>query len=148
MNNEGQTLTYTIEPGMVNDERIVFEGEGQQEPEVLPGDIILILKQKKHKRFNRKDNDLYTEMKLNLEEALLGFSKPMKMLDGRTIEIRSEPGEIIQPFSWKVIEDEGMPLKEDPSEKGKLHIKFKINVPKKLTDKQKELVEQIFKGEE
>uniref|UniRef100_A0A7S3KDZ5 Chaperone DnaJ C-terminal domain-containing protein n=1 Tax=Euplotes crassus TaxID=5936 RepID=A0A7S3KDZ5_EUPCR len=130
---------------MVNEEKIVFEREGQQQPEVIPGDVILILKQKKHKRFSRVENDLYTEMKLTLEEALLGFSKPMKMLDNRTIEIRSESGEIIQPFSWKVIEGEGMPLREDPSEKGKLHIKFKVSVPKKLTDKQKELVEKIFK---
>ena len=133
---------------MKNDEKIVFEREAQQQPEVIPGDVILILKQRKHKKFKRVENDLYTEMKLTLDEALLEFSKPMKMLDGRKIEIRSEENEIIQPFSWKVIENEGMPLRDDPSEKGKLHIKFVVSVPKKLDAVQKELVEEIFKESE
>ena len=145
---EEQILEYTIEKGMVHGETIVFEREGPQQPDFMPGDVILSLNLKKHKRFKRVDDDLYTEMKLTLEEALLGFSKPMTMLDGRKIEVRSEPGEIIQPFSWKVIENEGMPLKDDPTDQGKLHIKFKVSVPKELSDEQKRIVEEIFKEDE
>ena len=74
-------------------------------------------------------------MTITLEEALLGFKKKITHLDGRVIEVSSEDGEIIQPFSWKIIEDEGMPVHGQPSTKGELHVKFTITFPKELSDK-------------
>lgn len=142
---EAKTLEVVIEPGMRNEEKIVFERDGQQQPDVIPGDVIIILKQATHNRFSRIGDDLYIDMKITLEEALLGFSKPIKMLDGRKIEIRSEPNEIIQPFGWKIIEDEGMPVKDDPADRGKLHVKFIVEIPKQLSSAQKEIVQKIFK---
>jgi DnaJ-class molecular chaperone len=142
---ESKTLNIVVEPGMQNEEKIIFERDAQQQPDVIPGDVIVILKQKKHSKFGRIDDDLYYDMKITLEEALLGFSKPIKMLDGRSIEIRSEPNEIVQPFSWKIIEEEGMPVKNNSSVKGKLHVKFIVGIPKKLSSNQREIVQEIFK---
>jgi DnaJ family protein A protein 2 len=96
----------------------VFARESEQQPDIIPGDVIIILRQAPHKRFKRVGNNLFTEMTLTLEEALLGFKKKMVHLDGRVIEIRSELNEIIQPFSWKIIEEEGMPINGNPSETG------------------------------
>ena len=144
---ETKTLHVKIEPGMQNEEKIVFEKDAQQQPGVIPGDVIVILKQQKHNNYSRVGNNLFTEMKITLQEALLGFKKPLRLLDGRTIEVRSEPNEIIQPFSWKIIEGEGMPIKENKSQKGQLHVKFIVSIPSQLSAEQKEVVKKIFKEE-
>ena len=132
---------------MQNEEKITFAREGQQQPDVIPGDVIFVLKQKHHKTYNRVGNDLYREMKITLQESILGFSKKIKTLDKREIYVRSNPNELIKPFSWMIIEGEGMPIKDDPNDRGDLHIKFIVDFPEKLTQKQKEAIKQIFKDE-
>uniref|UniRef100_A0A7S3JAJ1 Chaperone DnaJ C-terminal domain-containing protein n=1 Tax=Euplotes harpa TaxID=151035 RepID=A0A7S3JAJ1_9SPIT len=147
VNPESKTLHVVVTPGMQNGEKVIFEKDGPQQPDVIPGDVVVILKQSKHDQFNRVGDDLYTEMMITFKEAMMGFKKPLKHLDGRKIEVRSEPQEIIQPFSWKIIENEGMPLKDNPTQKGKLHIKFIVSLPDQLTPEQKELVKEMLKEE-
>jgi len=96
--------------------------------------------------FRRVGDNLYMNMDITLEESLLGFSKSFKHLDGHEVIVKSEPGEIIQPFSWGIFKDEGMPIR-GTSDHGELHVKFLVNFPKTLSAKQKELVELIFPEE-
>lgn len=49
----------------------------------------------------------------------------------------------MQPFSWKILKDEGMPIR-GTGEFGELHVKMLVNFPKDLNDKQKQLVDLIF----
>jgi DnaJ-class molecular chaperone len=144
---ESKTLQLTIEPGMQNKEKVIFERDGAQQPNVIPGDVIMILKQKKHKKYNRVGNNLYTNMKITLEDALFGFTKTLKSLDGREITVSADASEDIQPFSWKIIKGEGMPLKDNPTEKGDLHVKLMVKMPAKLSEEQKKMVREIFKEE-
>ena len=57
-------------------------------------------------------------------------------MDGKKVTIKSEPDEIIQPDQWKIIKGEGMPKKNSPGEHGDLHVKLKVTLPKKLSEKQ------------
>ena len=77
---------------------------------------------------------------ITLEEALLGFSKTIKHMDGHDVEIKSDPLEIIQPFSWKILKDEGMPVRNSGGDFGELHVKLIVTFPTVLNAKQKELV--------
>ena len=127
---------------MANNERIVFAREGEQSPDFVPGDVIFVLKQKSHKKFKRVGDDLFTDMTITLEQALLGFKRNIKHLNGKQIEIQSD--NVIQPFEWMIIEDQGMPLKEYPQEFGKLHIKFIVKMPEKMTEEKRKIIEEIF----
>lgn len=40
-----------VDPGMVDGQKIIFSGEGDQEPGYKPGDIIIVLDEKEHPRF-------------------------------------------------------------------------------------------------
>lgn len=111
---------------------------------MIPGDVIFTVKQQPHSRFKRVGDNLYHDITISLEEALLGFKKRINHLDGHLVEISSKDDEIIQPFSWKVISGEGMPKRNMYSEFGDLHAKLNINFPKTLTEKQKKLIEQIL----
>lgn len=42
----------------------------------------------------------------------------------------------MQPFSWKILPGEGMPIR-GTGEFGELHVKLIVNFPKELTEKQK-----------
>lgn len=122
-------LEVNIEKGMRDKQRIMFNGQGNQEPGLQPGDIIIILNQKKHDVFKRVEHDLLMLMELQLVEALCGFQKVIKTLDGRDLVITHLPGEIVKNEDFKYIMGEGMPHHKNPFEKGRLIIQFSIVFP-------------------
>ncbi|KAJ8311458.1 hypothetical protein KUTeg_010813 [Tegillarca granosa] len=116
--------------GMKDGQDIRFMGEGDQEPGLEAGDIIIVLDEKSHSTFRRNGEDLIMEMEIELVESLCGFQKTIKTLDNRTLVIHTLPGEVISHSAIKCIMNEGMPIYRDPFEKGRLIIQFKVNFPK------------------
>ncbi|XP_078358272.1 dnaJ homolog subfamily A member 1-like [Oculina patagonica] len=126
---ERKILEVHIDKGMKDGQKISFTSEGDQEPGIEPGDIIIILDEKNHPVFRREDLDLHMKMEIDLVEALCGFQKTVEMLDKRHLLLTSHPGEIIKPGEMKCVRDEGMPRYKNPYEKGQLIITFSINFP-------------------
>lgn len=140
---EDKKLQIIIERGMKDHQNIVFHRESEQHPDMIPGDLIVTLKQNKHKFFHsRKEDDLFADIEINLKETLLGYSKKITHLDKREFYVNSDKP--TQPFSVRTLPGEGMPQHNFPSQKGDLHIKFKVRLPDKLTPVEKELVKQLF----
>ena len=77
---------------MKDGENIRFSGEGDQEPGLEPGDIIIVLDEKEHDTFRRHGNDLIMQMDLLLVEALCGFQKTIETLDKRILLVGTMPG--------------------------------------------------------
>ena len=77
---------------MKDNQQIRFSGEGDQEPDLEPGDIVIVLDEQEHDRFRRRGHDLIMTMQLELVEALCGFQKTVKTLDSRTLVITNLPG--------------------------------------------------------
>ncbi|KAJ7383288.1 mitochondrial protein import protein MAS5 [Desmophyllum pertusum] len=94
---ERKILEVHIVRGMKDGQKITFTGEGDQEPGIEPGDIIIILDEKEHPLYKRDDLDLLMKMEIDLVEALCGFQKTIEMLDKRQLLITSHPGELIKP---------------------------------------------------
>jgi DnaJ family protein A protein 1 len=82
--------------GMEDGKKIAFSGEGDQEPGLQPGDIIVVLDEKEHATFKRDKTDLHVKMQITLTEALCGFHKVIKTLDNRQLVITALPGKIKQ----------------------------------------------------
>jgi len=57
---------------MKDGQKITFNGEGDQSPGVIPGDVVIVLEQKPHAVFKRKDRDLYLDQSISLSTALTG----------------------------------------------------------------------------
>ncbi|CAD7672769.1 unnamed protein product [Nyctereutes procyonoides] len=74
---EKKILEVHIDKGMKDGQKITFHGEGDQEPGLEPGDIIIVLDQKDHAVFTRRGEDLFMCMDIQLVEALCGFQKPV-----------------------------------------------------------------------
>jgi len=142
--SEKKVLDVYIDRGMRHGQRIVFNGEGDQAPNVVPGDIIVVLQQKEHAVFKRDGDDLFMEQDLTLHEALCGYELRITHLDGRLLRVRSAPGEVVTPGDIKCIANEGMPVHKRPYEKGRLIIKFNVQFPKSLKEDQVKHIEKAL----
>jgi len=118
-----------IEKGMQDGQKIIFNGEGDQEPDLEPGDLKIVLDCKEHPVFKRSGSDLIMHMPLQLVESLCGFQKVIKTMDQRDLVITSLPGEVIKHEDIKYIMAEGMPQHKNPFEKGRLIIQFFVIFP-------------------
>uniref|UniRef100_A0AAQ4PGH6 DnaJ heat shock protein family (Hsp40) member A n=1 Tax=Gasterosteus aculeatus aculeatus TaxID=481459 RepID=A0AAQ4PGH6_GASAC len=114
---------------MRDGQKITFTGEGDQELGLEPGDVIIVLDQKEHPLFQRKDNDLTMKMNIKLAEALCGFKKTIQTLDDRMLIISSHP--VIKHGDIKCVQNEGVPVYREPFEKGQLFIHFQVDFPEK-----------------
>merc|ERR1711871_789264 len=141
---EKTELETVVERGMKHGSQIKFERMSEQRPGFIPGDVIMTLKQKPHKLFRHEGNDLHVDMTISLKEALLGFSRTIKHLDGHEVEVGVPEGKITKPWQIIRLRGEGMPVHETPDEKGTLHVKMKIRFPRQLTAEQRAFVEDHF----
>lgn len=49
---------------------------------MIQGDVIFVIEQKQHNTFKRVENNLFTNLEISLEEAILGFTRTITHLDG------------------------------------------------------------------
>eukprot|EP00741_Cyanophora_paradoxa_P021621 tig00000241_g20870.t1 len=144
---ERKVLEVHIDKGMQHGQKIQFTGEADQAPDIVPGDIIIVLQQKEHARFKRVNvDDLYVEQTITLKEALCGAEFIIEHLDGRKLVVKTAPGEIIKPGDLKAIPDEGMPHYKRPFDKGRLFVNFTLKFPEKgqLTADQLSALEKVL----
>uniref|UniRef100_A0A2P2HWR4 DnaJ homolog subfamily A member 2-like n=1 Tax=Hirondellea gigas TaxID=1518452 RepID=A0A2P2HWR4_9CRUS len=123
-------LEVTVEPGMRDEQRIIFRGEGDQMPGVEPGNVMIVLHERPHADFKRDGNDLFLAKSITLIEALCGFQTTISHLDGRTLVISHPAGDVLKPNTVRGISNEGMPVYQQAGEKGDLYIQFTIEFPK------------------
>lgn len=135
--SERKVLEVHVEKGMAHNEKITFRDMADEVPKMEPGDINFIIQEKDHDLFKRKGADLLAVKEVSLNQAVCGFSWKLTHLDGRTLIIKSRPGEIIKPEMntketlpyVKVLPDEGMPSRGNPFVKGNMYIMFRVRFP-------------------
>lgn len=125
-------LEVTIDKGVAVGERVNFQGMASQKPGHITGDFQVSIWLHPHELFKRVGSDLLVTVKVSLFEALLGFQREIKHLDGHMVKFGVDKGTVLRPGMGLVIEDEGMPLREDPTSFGKLRINFVIDFPKEI----------------
>merc|ERR1719317_1085097 len=119
VNRERKILEVSVDKGMEDGQKVTFSGEGDQEPGLEPGDIIIVLDEKAHALFKRNGQDLI-------------MKKAVKTLDDRTLVIQTVRGEVIKTGDLKMVRGEGMPQYRNPFEKGRLIIQFNVVFPPSL----------------
>lgn len=92
-----KVLEVHIDRGMKHGRKIVFNGEGDQAPGTIPGDVVIVLDQREHERFRRSDDDLFYNAKVDLVTALAGGKIQIPHLDDRVLVVDILPGEVIKP---------------------------------------------------
>lgn len=142
---EQTILEIVIEKGAKNGTEIKFEGESDEHPGKLPGDIVFVVQEQKHAELQRRNADLCLQRRISLVEALTGVRFTYEHLDGRQILVQSAPGKVIKPMEVMAIEDEGMPVFGNPFTKGKLYVVFNIDFPQTpFTEAQTKVLQSVL----
>ena len=94
--SEKKMLEVHIDKGMKGGQTITFSGESDQAPGVTPGDVIIVIEEKAHERFKRNDNNLVTDVEIDLLTALGGGKFTIKHLDDRALVVTIAPGEVVK----------------------------------------------------
>ncbi|KAL3229613.1 Protein SIS1 [Nakaseomyces bracarensis] len=140
---EKNQINIQLKPGWKAGTKLTFKNEGDYNP--MTGrrkTLRLILQEKRHPLFTRDGDDLIYSLPLTFKESLLGFNKSIQTIDGRTLPIsRVQP---VQPTQELTYPGQGMPLQKTPSQRGNLIIRYKIDYPISLTDKQKIAINDNF----
>jgi len=129
VSDETKILEVQVDRGMKDGQKILFRQEGDQQPGIETGDVVIILQQVPHERFTRHGDDLQMKLSIGLTEALCGFKIPIQHLDSRELLVTNEAGKVIEPGTKRVILNEGMPRHRNPFDKGNLYIEFTIIFP-------------------
>ncbi|XP_012274598.1 dnaJ homolog shv [Orussus abietinus] len=141
--NEERTLEVEVEPGMVDGQEIKFSSEGEPHLDGEPGDLILKIRAQPHPTFERVGDDLYTNITISLQDALIGFTLDIKHLDGHTVTVQRE--KVTRPGARIRKKGEGMPNYENNNLHGTLYITFDIAFPEKeFTETEKQEIKKLL----
>lgn len=130
--------TVTIPEGIDNGERIRLTGEGDAGRRGgLPGDLYIEMRVKPHAFFKRDGRDLFCEIPITFAEAALGAEIDVPLPDGTTAKYEIPEG--TQTGTAFTLRGKG--VKELRSQRhGNLVFTVTVEVPKGLTQKQKDLL--------
>jgi DnaJ family protein A protein 2 len=97
VSSERKVLEVHIDKGMKGGQHITFDGESDQAPNTIPGDVVIVIEEKPHETFQRKGDNLFCEIEIDLLTALGGGEFSILHLDERAIHVTIKPGEVIKP---------------------------------------------------
>lgn len=140
---ERKVLHVHVDKGIRNGHKVEFRGEGDQIPGVMPGDVVFEIETKPHPRFQRKEDDLFYQVEIDLLTALGGGSFSVEHLDDRWLNVNIAPGEVVTPGSIKVVQGQGMPSFRH-HDHGNLYIQFDVKFPEKDQLQNLHLLEQVL----
>jgi molecular chaperone DnaJ len=137
---EERTLEVEVPPGIHDGQQIRLSGEGHAGSlGGRAGDLYVQVRMRPDPRFVREGNDLFSTVDLTMTQAALGTTVQVPTLDGET-ELEFEPG--TQPGEIRVLRGRGMPVLQGFG-RGDHRILVNVQVPHRLTDGQRALLEEF-----
>jgi molecular chaperone DnaJ len=135
-----RTLTVTVPPGVRDGTRLRLRGEGDAgHGRGHRGDLFVVTEVEEHSLFARDGDNLVCDVPIRLEDAVLGAEMPIPTLDGPIPFKVPEGTQAGQVFHLK---GKGMPRLQGAG-RGDLYVRVLVEVPRKLSRKQKELLKAL-----
>ena len=135
----GEKIKLKIKPGAYSGLKLLAKGKGEKAQGGKAGNLYITINVSPHPDYERKGNDLYMNMPVDLFTALLGGEMEIQTLSGR---INMKIPEGTQNGKQFRLKGKGMPV-YGTSSHGDLYVKIQVKLPDKLTPEQKELVMKL-----
>jgi len=135
-----RTLAVTIPPGVDTGSRLRIKGEGEA-GQGGRGDLFAVIEIPPHRIFQRNGSDLQVELSVSLPRAILGTEIRVPTLDGEvTMKVPSgtQSGSIFR------LRGKGMPHLKGRGTGDEL-VRVNVEIPRRLTERQRELIEEFEK---
>ena len=134
----GRRLEVKIPPGVDTGSRIHISEDGQREV-----DLYLVVTVRTHPKFQRQGRDLYSQVDVPLEDAVLGGDVTVPTLRGQlslTIPPETQNGQRFR------LAGQGMPQLNNAGVKGDLYATISVKLPTGLSDGERDLFRQLRDG--
>lgn len=139
----GKNIRITIPAGVEDGQRIRVKGHGGAGINGGPnGDLYIEFHIINSTKFKRDGKDLYANADIDLYTAVLGGEITTDTFDGK-VKLKIQPG--TQNGTKVRLKGKGFPVYKHENEFGDLIITLNVRIPTDLTEKQKELFEQLSK---
>ena len=139
-----KTLGVTIPEGISNGQRIALRGEGDTGRNGGPsGDLIIEVKVKRHRFFERDGNNIYCEIPITFAQAALGAEIDIPMLGGGTEKYTIPEG--TQTGEQFTMRGKGI-ADINTGRKGNLIFAVVVETPRILNSEQKKLIAEFGKS--
>jgi curved DNA-binding protein len=141
LSQNGREVEVKIPAGVKTGSRVRLPGQGGQATQgSQAGDLYLIVEVLPNDRFERRGDDLHTEIELPLYTAVLGGKVEIPTLTG-TVQL-SIPPETQNGRRFRLT-GRGMPHLKDPSKHGDLYAKVMVRLLTGMSDEEKDLFQQL-----
>jgi len=135
-----KALSVKIPAGVETGSRLRVRGEGERGYNGgPPGDLYVYIAVEEHPFFKRDGNDIRCEVPISFPQAVLGGEIEVPTLDG-TAKLKIPPG--TSSGTEFVLKGKGLQKLHGHS-RGNQIVRVFIEVPKKLTPRQRELIEEL-----
>ena len=133
-------ITINIPAGIDNEYQLRLRGQGEAPPEEgISGDLYVNISVSQHRHFERVGDNLLCNLEIGFPQAALGTRITVPTLNGNA-EVKIHRG--IRSGDVVKLEGKGMPRLHGHG-RGDLLVRVDVSVPKKLTKKQKTLIEEL-----
>jgi curved DNA-binding protein len=141
MEGESQRISVKVPAGIRSGQKLRLQGKGQASPfGGPPGDLYIQIKVLEHPVFRREGDDLYFKQKIPFTDAVLGAEIEVQTIDNKRLKLKVPPG--TQNNAKLRLKGYGMPRMKGNG-RGDAYAEISVLVPKKLSKKQKEIVESL-----
>jgi curved DNA-binding protein len=137
----GKQIRVTIPAGLENGQTLTLAGQGGAGVGGGPaGDLYITFAIADDAHFKRRGADLFATIDLDLYTAVLGGEVVIETLDG-SVKLKVAPE--TQNDSKVKLKGKGFPVFKKEGEFGDLYVTYKVKLPTGLTDKQRELFNEL-----
>ena len=138
-----KNLSIHIPKGINNGAKIRISGEGEVGVRgAAPGDLYIHISVKPHEFYQRDNANLHCSVPIKMTTAVLGGYIEIPTIDGNIAKINVPSG---TQFGTKLrMQNKGMPIMNS-SRNGDIYVNVNVELPIKVTSKQKELLEEFAK---
>jgi len=136
-----QRVNLKIKPGTKDGQILRMKGKGSPGSRGgQSGDLLITVKLSPHPHFERRGNDLYFDAPLDAFTAILGGKTSIQGFDKRVSMNIPAGTDSNKVFRLKGL---GMPIFENPSQRGDAYVRMVIHVPKNLTEEEKKALKEM-----
>lgn len=143
LQHQGRTenISVKIPKGMISGKKLRLAGKGEPSPYGGPaGDLYITAKVVGDAAFDSDGHDLFVQRTLRLTQAILGAQIEIPTIEGKTLTLKVPPG--TRHKTKMRLAGHGLPHMKGGG-KGDLYVVINIDIPRKLTDEQKNAVAQL-----
>tara|TARA_Y100001968_G_scaffold326975_1_gene371078 strand:+ start:553 stop:1683 length:1131 start_codon:yes stop_codon:yes gene_type:complete len=134
-------LRINIPAGVDTGTRLRVSGEGNAGKRGGPsGDLYVFIKVKNHPKLKRDGLTIHSEIQVSYLQAILGDIIEVETVDGPS-ELQIPMG--TQPNTVLTLENKGIPKLGNPVARGNHSIAVNVQLPNRITDEEKELLEKL-----